>query len=38
MRTGDLVDGRYRLEDAKGTGSGGIVWSAFDTKLKRTVP
>lgn len=37
MRTGDLVDGRYRLEDAKGAGSGGIVWSAFDTKLKRTV-
>jgi hypothetical protein len=32
-----LVDGRYRLEDAKGSGSGGIVWTAFDTKLKRTV-
>ncbi|QWF84109.1 serine/threonine-protein kinase [Amycolatopsis sp. CA-230715] len=37
MRTGDLVDGRYRLEDAQGSGSGGIVWTAFDRKLKRTV-
>lgn len=37
VRTGDLVDGRYRLEDAQGSGSGGIVWTAFDQKLKRTV-
>ncbi|WP_185845989.1 serine/threonine-protein kinase [Kibdelosporangium aridum] len=37
MRTGDIVDGRYQLEDAQGSGSGGIVWSAFDRKLKRTV-
>jgi hypothetical protein len=37
VRTGDVVDGRFRLEDAKGSGSGGIVWTAFDTKLKRTV-
>ncbi|MBW4717258.1 serine/threonine-protein kinase [Saccharothrix obliqua] len=37
MRTGDVVDGRYRLEDAKGSGSGGTVWTAFDTKLKRKV-
>ncbi|ALG10534.1 hypothetical protein AOZ06_29825 [Kibdelosporangium phytohabitans] len=31
------MDGRYRLEDARGSGSGGIVWTAFDRKLKRTV-
>ncbi|SDD80658.1 serine/threonine-protein kinase [Actinokineospora iranica] len=37
MRTGDVVDGRYRLEDARGSGSGGTVWTAFDTKLKRVV-
>ncbi|CAM4252911.1 serine/threonine-protein kinase [Kibdelosporangium persicum] len=37
MRTGDVVDGRYQLEDARGSGSGGIVWTAFDRKLKRTV-
>lgn len=37
MRTGDLVDGRYRLEDTRGSGSGGTVWTAFDTKLKRMV-
>lgn len=37
MRTGDVVDGRYELEDARGSGSGGIVWTAFDKKLKRAV-
>jgi serine/threonine protein kinase len=37
VRTGDIVDGRYQLEDARGGGSGGIVWTAFDLKLKRTV-
>ncbi|MEU6721369.1 serine/threonine-protein kinase [Nonomuraea sp. NPDC046802] len=37
MRTGDLIGGRYRLEDELGSGSGGVVWSAFDTKLMRTV-
>ncbi|MEJ2858704.1 MULTISPECIES: serine/threonine-protein kinase [unclassified Saccharothrix] len=37
MRTGDVVGGRYELEDARGSGSGGIVWSAFDRKLKRRV-
>ncbi|MEU4447704.1 serine/threonine-protein kinase [Actinosynnema sp. NPDC050801] len=37
MRTGDLVDGRYELEDARGSGSGGVVWTAFDRKLKRRV-
>ncbi|MFB9903131.1 serine/threonine-protein kinase [Allokutzneria oryzae] len=37
MRTGDLVDGRYQLDDARGSGAGGLVWTAFDRKLKRTV-
>ncbi|WP_221761264.1 serine/threonine-protein kinase [Kibdelosporangium aridum] len=37
MRTGDVIEGRYKLEDARGSGSGGVVWTAFDTKLKRTV-
>lgn len=37
VRTGDVVDGRYRLEDARGSGSGGVVWTAFDRKLKRIV-
>ncbi|WP_173134371.1 serine/threonine-protein kinase [Kibdelosporangium persicum] len=37
MRTGDVVDGRYRLEDARGSGGGGVVWTAFDKKLKRIV-
>jgi eukaryotic-like serine/threonine-protein kinase len=32
-----MVHGRYRLEDARGSGSGGTVWTAFDTKLKRMV-
>ncbi|MCP2169522.1 Serine/threonine protein kinase [Goodfellowiella coeruleoviolacea] len=32
-----MVDGRYQLEDARGSGSGGVVWTAFDRKLKRTV-
>ncbi|MGW4115520.1 protein kinase domain-containing protein [Actinosynnema sp. NPDC004786] len=37
MRTGDVVGGRYELEDARGSGSGGVVWAAFDRKLKRRV-
>jgi eukaryotic-like serine/threonine-protein kinase len=37
VRTGDLVDGRYELEDTRGSGSGGVVWAAFDRKLKRRV-
>ncbi|MGC7096794.1 protein kinase domain-containing protein [Amycolatopsis lurida] len=37
MRTGDLIDGRYQLEDVRGGGAGGMVWTAFDRKLKRTV-
>ncbi|MEV8443744.1 protein kinase [Actinosynnema sp. NPDC051121] len=37
MRTGDVVGGRYELEDARGSGSGGVVWAAFDRKLKRQV-
>ncbi|QTR02951.1 serine/threonine protein kinase [Saccharothrix algeriensis] len=37
MRTGDVVDGRYELGDVRGSGAGGVVWTAFDRKLKRTV-
>jgi hypothetical protein len=37
VRTGDVIDGRYELEDARGSGSGGVVWTAFDRKLKRRV-
>jgi hypothetical protein len=37
VRTGDVVDGRYRLEDNCGSGGCGVVWTAFDSKLKRTV-
>ncbi|MBB4688378.1 serine/threonine-protein kinase [Amycolatopsis jiangsuensis] len=37
MRTGDVVGDRYLLEDARGAGTGGIVWTGFDRKLKRTV-
>jgi serine/threonine protein kinase len=37
VRTGDVVDGRYRLEDHCGSGGCGVVWTAFDRKLKRTV-
>ncbi|WP_160148930.1 serine/threonine-protein kinase [Amycolatopsis alkalitolerans] len=37
MRTGDVIDRRYRLEDELGSGAGGVVWSAYDTKLHRTV-
>jgi serine/threonine protein kinase len=37
VRTGEVVGGRYELEDALGSGGGGIVWTAFDRKLKRTV-
>lgn len=37
VRTGDVVNGRYRLEAQLGSGTGGVVWSAFDTTLKRLV-
>lgn len=32
-----MIDRRYRLEDELGSGAGGVVWSAFDTKLNRMV-
>lgn len=32
-----MIDGRYELADARGSGAGGVVWTAFDRKLKRTV-
>ena len=31
------MGGRYQLEDARGGGAGGLVWTAFDRKLKRMV-
>ncbi|GAB2772818.1 serine/threonine-protein kinase [Amycolatopsis magusensis] len=37
MRTGDVIDGRYQLEEVTGGGAGGLVWTAFDRKLKRKV-
>lgn len=37
VRSGDVIDRRYRLEDELGSGAGGVVWSAFDTKLNRAV-
>lgn len=35
--TGDVIGGRYRLQACLGSGGGGVVWSAYDKKLKRTV-
>ena len=32
-----MIARRYRLEDEIGSGAGGVVWSALDTKLNRTV-
>jgi eukaryotic-like serine/threonine-protein kinase len=37
VRTGDVIGGRYRLEAWRGSGAGGVVWSAYDRKLKRVV-
>jgi hypothetical protein len=37
VRTGDVIDRRYRLDDQLGSGANGVVWSAHDTKLKRMV-
>lgn len=37
MRSGEVVGNRYELEDQLGSGAHGVVWSAFDRRLKRTV-
>lgn len=35
--TGDLVSGRYRLEERVGSGAMGVVWRATDERLQRQV-
>ncbi|HEY3682209.1 MAG TPA: serine/threonine-protein kinase [Streptosporangiaceae bacterium] len=37
VRTGVLVAGRYRVENAIGEGGMGVVWSAYDERIGRTV-
>ncbi|CAM3355871.1 serine/threonine-protein kinase [Kibdelosporangium persicum] len=37
MRTGEVIAGRYRIEDAVGAGGMGKVWRATDLELRRVV-
>ncbi|GAA2796987.1 serine/threonine-protein kinase [Saccharopolyspora taberi] len=37
MRSGQLVGGRYRLEDQIGSGGNGVVWRGTDEELYRKV-